>query len=75
MKITGKYHITATEKKHIKQIIANGWLEGATKIKSYKMEKTATGFSGKVFTTERNDFGKKIVREQSFTVEMERELA
>jgi len=75
MKIIGKYHLTATEKKHIKQIIANGWLKGSTKVKAYEMEKTETGFVGKVYTTERNDYGKKIERVQSFEVIMEGEVA
>lgn len=37
MKITGTYHVTATEKRHIKEIVENGWLEGSTKKKSLKV--------------------------------------
>lgn len=68
MLIIGKYHVTATEKKHIKQIIANGWTQGGTKRKFYKMEKTDFGFSGIINTYEKDDWGRPITRKQSFTV-------
>ena len=68
MQITGTYHLTTTEKRHIKQIIANGWTQGGTKCKFYKMEKTENGFSGVVTTHERNDWGKPVDRTQRFEV-------
>ena len=68
MTITGKYHVTATEKRHIKEIIANGWLEGSTKVKSYKMQKTDDGYTGFIYTKERDSLGRAITRKQSFTV-------
>jgi hypothetical protein len=68
MTITGKYHLTATEKRHIQQIIANGWFEGSTKRKSYKMEKTETGYVGVVSTFEKDDWGRLVTRKQSFEV-------
>ena len=70
MKITGKRHLTATEKRDIKEIINRGWLVGNTKRKSYKLEKTDAGFTGFVFTKERDDWGKMTQRKQSFTVEI-----
>ena len=68
MKIVGKYHVTATEIRDIKAIIANGWVEGSTKRKSYKLSKTDTGFDVVISTPETNDWGKRIIRTQSATV-------
>ena len=68
MKITGKYHLTATEKRHIGQIISNGWTQGGTKRKFYRLEATDTGFNGIVETSEKDDWGRAVLRKQSFTV-------
>lgn len=68
MTITGTYHITATEKRHIKQLIENGWLKGGTKKKFYTMEETASGFVGTVSTKCKDDSGRAVVRKQKFTV-------
>jgi hypothetical protein len=68
MTITGQRHITATEKKHIREIIALGWTQANTARKAYKMEKTETGFSGVVCTKQRDSMNRPIVRKQSFTV-------
>ena len=70
MQITGKYHLTATEKRHIGQIIANGWTQGGTKRKFYRLEKNETGFNGIVETPENDDCGRRVIRKQSFTVTM-----
>lgn len=70
MKIIGKYHITATEKRHIKEIIAKGWLEGSTKVKSYKMTQTDTGYEGVIFTKSKDDWGGNVTRKQSFVIDM-----
>jgi hypothetical protein len=68
MKITGSLHLTATEKRHIKQLIENGWTQGGTKRKFYRLEKTDCGFSGKVETPETDMMGRRIVRTQRFEV-------
>ena len=68
MIIKGTYHLTATEKRHIQEIVGNGWLAGSTKRKRYEMEKTANGFIGKVYTKERRDNGQMSERIQRFTV-------
>ena len=70
MQITGKYHLTATEKRHIGQIIANGWMQGGTKRKFYRLEKTEAGYDGIVETPETDSVGRRIIRKQSFTVVM-----
>lgn len=70
MKITAKYHCTATEKRAIKHIIANGWMQGSTKRKSYSLEKTNDGFTVTIKTPETNDWGKRIVRISTAFVEM-----
>lgn len=68
MIITGKYHVTATEKRAIKEIIANGWVFGQTKRKSYTLTATDTGFDVFILTPETNDWGKNIVRKSFATV-------
>lgn len=68
MKIVGKYHVTATEKRHIKQIIAKGWLSGSTKRKSYSLTKTETGFDVRITTPEISDFGRRQNRISTATV-------
>jgi hypothetical protein len=62
MNITAKYHVTATEKRDIKAIISNGWVNGSTKRKSYYLTKTDYGFEVKIKTPEINDMGKRQVR-------------
>ena len=68
MTITGKYHLTVTEKRHIREILANGWLSGSTRRKRYELQPIEGGFSGKVYTLERDDYGRPIERCQRFMV-------
>lgn len=70
MKITAKYHVTATEKRAIKQIISRGWLAGSTKRKSYQLVKTDSGFDVTIKTPETDSAGRRIVRRSFATVEM-----
>ena len=70
MKITGRYHLTATERRHIAQLIESGEMIGRSKRKAYELQATPGGFSGMVYTSEQNDRGEPITRRQSFTVDM-----
>lgn len=62
MKITGKIHVTATEKKHIKAIIAKGWMAGSTNRKFYELVKSEDGYVVTIKTPEINDHGKRQTR-------------
>lgn len=75
MKITAKYHVTATEKRHIKEIIErknefleNGVIKAGTKRKFYEIVETEFGFEGVIKTPEKDDCGRPVTRKQSFCV-------
>lgn len=68
MKIIGRYHVTATEKRHIRDIIAKGWTFGKTKFKSYQLTETETGFDVLISTRQRDDWGRLVIKQQKATV-------
>lgn len=68
--LTGN-HLTASDKRDIAAIIANGWTFGKTKIKSY----TVTLIEGAVYSvklvkSEKDDWGRPSPRTSHFTVEV-----
>lgn len=63
VKLIQGLHVTATQKRHIAEIIANGWNKGSTKSMSYYIEKIADEdnmYAVEIHKADRNDYGKKF---------------
>lgn len=73
VKLIQGLHVTATQKRHIAEIIANGWNKGSTKSMSYYIEKIADEdnmYAVEIHKADRNDYGKKFNRVLRVKVEV-----
>ena len=74
LKVIKAIHVTATEKRHIKQILDAGQVHGRTKIKTYDVIKgTQVGdaweYDIRITTKGRNDYGEVKYDRQTVTVQ------
>lgn len=64
-------HLTATNKKHIIQLIQNGWKSGGTKRIQYEiLDQDGDIYTLKVYTKDSNDYGKQFWRVGNYVVQV-----
>lgn len=70
MKLIEGLHLTATEKRHIAEIIGKGWQSGNSGRKSYLVRPAGEYWRVRITTKERDDFGRPSDRVQSVVVSL-----
>jgi len=74
MKILKATHVTATEKRHLKAFLDSGYTQAKVNTKTYTIL-NGTPLGGKwkyeirITTPERNDWGQRVFRNQTVTIE------
>lgn len=73
VKLIKGLHVTATNKRHIAQIIQNGWSQGGTKRLGYRIEKIEDQddmYNVEITSVDSNDYGKKFNRVMNVVVQV-----
>ena len=71
MTITGKYHLTAAQKRHIRALIDQGLTQGQTRNFRYRLTPTKGGFAGRAEKLERDGWtGRAVWVGEPFTVRL-----